>query len=121
MLDSLTPLLASAVAAAIPLIIAALGELIAERSGVLNLGLEGMMLVGGLAAFVTVAHGGGLTTAVLAAMLAGMVLALIFGFVTLTLQANQVAAGLSLTILGTGISAFFGRGYVGFRAPASFD
>jgi len=121
MLDSLTPLLASAVAAAIPLIIAALGELIAERSGVLNLGLEGMMLVGGLAAFVTVAHGGGLTAAVLAAMLAGMVLALIFGFVTLTLQANQVAAGLSLTILGTGISAFFGRGYVGFRAPASFD
>jgi len=120
MLDSLTPLLASAVAAAIPLIIAALGELIAERSGVLNLGLEGMMLVGGLAAFVTVAHGGGLAAAVLVAMLAGALLALIFGFVTLTLQANQVAAGLSLTILGTGISAFFGRSYVGFRAPASF-
>src|SRR6185369_58572 len=121
MLDSLTPLLASAVAAAIPLIIAALGELIAERSGVLNLGLEGMMLVGGLAAFVTVAHGGGLTAAVLAGMLAGMVLALIFGFVTLTLQANQVAAGLSLTILGTGISAFLGRQYVGFPAKDSFS
>ena len=120
MLESLTPLFASAVAAAIPLFLAALGELITERSGVLNLGLEGMMLVGALAAFVTVAHGGNLTLAVLAAMLAGILLALVFGFVTLTLQANQVAAGLSLTILGTGASAFLGREYVGFRAPTSF-
>jgi simple sugar transport system permease protein len=109
------------VAAAIPLILAALGELVAERSGVLNLGLEGMMLVGGLASFVAVTHGGGLAAAVLAAILAGVLLALLFGFVTLTLQANQVAAGLSLTILGTGVSAFLGRGYVGFRAPSSFS
>src|SRR6202008_4975306 len=95
-MESLTPLVASAIAAAIPLILAATGELVAERAGVLNLGIEGMMLVGGLAAFVTVTHCGGLTAAVLAGTLAGMVLALIFGFVTLTLQANQVAAGLSL-------------------------
>jgi ABC-type uncharacterized transport system permease subunit len=120
MFDSLSPLLASAVAAAIPLFLAAFGELIAERSGVLNLGLEGMMLVGALAAFATVAQGGNLTMAVFAAMLAGVLLALVFGFVTLTLQANQVAAGLSLTILGTGASAFMGREYVGFRAPSSF-
>jgi len=120
MIESLNPLLASAVAAAIPLILAALGELVAERSGVLNLGLEGMMLIGALAAFVAVAHGGGLVGAVLAALLAGALIALVFGFVTLTLQANQVAAGLSLTILGTGITAFLGRQYVGFRAPASF-
>ena len=52
--------------------------------------------------------------------LAGVLAALVFGFVTLTLQANQVAAGLSLTILGTGVSAFLGRGYVGNPAPASF-
>ena len=120
MFDSLTPLIASAIAAAVPLILAATGELVAERAGVLNLGIEGMMLVGGLASFVTVAHGGGLTEAALAGMAAGMLLALVFGFVTLTLQANQVAAGLSLTILGTGLSAFLGRAYVGFRAPASF-
>ena len=121
MIESLNPLLASAVAAAIPLILAALGELVTERSGVLNLGLEGMMLIGALASFITVAHGGGLAGAVLAALIAGALIALVFGFVTLTLQANQVAAGLSLTILGTGVSAFLGREYVGFRAPASFS
>ena len=120
MIESLNPLLASALAAAIPLMLAALGELVAERAGVLNLGLEGMMLVGALAAFVAVTHGGGLPGAVVAALLAGALFALIFGFVTLTLQANQVAAGLSLTILGTGLSAFLGRQYVGYRAPASF-
>jgi simple sugar transport system permease protein len=121
MIESLTPLLASAVALAMPLILAALGELVVERSGVLNLGLEGMMLVGALASFAAVAHGGGLAAAVPAAIAAGMLAALVFGFITLTLQANQVATGLSLTILGAGVSAFLGRQYVGFRAPASFE
>jgi len=120
-IESLTPLLASAIAAAVPLVLAALGELIAERSGVLNLGLEGMMLLGALASFAAVTHGAGLGGAVVAATVAGALAALLFGFVTLTLQANQVAAGLSLTILGTGISAFIGRQYVGFRAAESFD
>ena len=121
MIDSLTPLLASAIAAAIPLVLAALGELIAERAGGLNLGLEGMMLMGALASFAAVTHGGGLPVAVLAAMAAAALAALVFGFITLTLQANQVAAGLSLTILGAGVSAFIGRQYVGFRAAASFE
>src|SRR5882672_3859825 len=120
MLDSITPLVASAVALAIPLMLAALGELVVERSGVLNLGLEGMMLLGALAGFAAVAHGAGLGPAVLAAMAAGIIAALSFGFITLTLQANQVAAGLSLTILGAGVSAFLGRQYVGFAAPVSF-
>ena len=120
MLDSITPLVASAVALAIPLMLAALGELVVERSGVLNLGLEGMMLLGALAGFAAVAHGAGLAPAVLAAIAAGIIAALSFGFITLTLQANQVAAGLSLTILGAGVSAFLGRQYVGFAAPVSF-
>lgn len=120
MIESMTPLLASALAAAIPLMLAALGELVAERAGVLNLGLEGMMLIGALAAFMTIAHGGGLAAAVPIAMLAGAMAALVFGVVTLTLQADQVAAGLSLTILGSGVSAFVGRQYVGFPASASF-
>jgi len=120
MIESMTPLLASALAAAIPLMLAALGELVAERAGVLNLGLEGMMLIGALAAFMTITHGGGLGAAVLVAMLAAALAALVFGLVTITLQADQVAAGLSLTILGTGVSAFVGRQYVGFPAPASF-
>lgn len=120
MIESMTPLLASALAAAIPLMLAALGELVTERAGVLNLGLEGMMLIGALAGFMTIAHGGGLAAAVPIAMLAGALAALVFGVVTLTLQADQVAAGLSLTILGSGVSAFVGRQYVGFPASSSF-
>lgn len=120
MIESMTPLLASALAAAIPLMLAALGELVTERAGVLNLGLEGMMLIGALAGFMTITHGGGLVAAVPVAMLAGALAALFFGVVTLTLQADQVAAGLSLTILGSGVSAFVGRQYVGFPAAASF-
>lgn len=119
-MDSLTPLIASAIAAAVPLGFAALGELVVERSGVLNLGLEGMMLLGALAAFAVVAHGGGLGLAVAAGVAAGALAALVFGVLTVTLQANQVATGLALTILGSGISAFLGRQYVGFPAAASF-
>jgi len=118
--ESLTPLVASAIAAAVPLVFAALGELVVERSGVLNLGLEGMMLLGALAAFAAVAHGGGLGLAVAAGMAAGALAALVFGVLTVTLQASQVATGLALTILGSGISAFLGRQYVGFPAAASF-
>src|SRR5215510_10228988 len=120
-MDSINPLVASAVAAAIPLMLAALGELVTERSGVLNLGVEGMMLVGAVAAFAAVAHGGGLGLAVLAGVLAGSLAALAFGVLTISLQASQVATGLALTILGTGISAFLGRSYVGSRAAASFE
>jgi len=120
-LDSLTPLFASAVAAAIPLLLAALGELVTERSGVLNLGVEGMMLMGGVTAFIVVAHGGGLTVATIAACCAGMIASLLFAFVTLSLQASQVAAGLALAILGSGVSAFLGRGYVGNPAKVSFS
>jgi len=120
-MGSFDPLIASGLAAAIPLVYAALGELVAERAGVLNLGVEGMMLVGALAAFATVAGGAGVTAALVAAIFAGIAAAAAFAVLTLTLQASQVAAGLALTILGTGVSAFLGRGYVGFRAPASFD
>ena len=119
-MESLTPLVASAIAAAVPLVFAALGELVVERSGVLNLGLEGMMLLGALAAFAAVAHGGGLGLAVAAGIAAGALAALVFGVLTVTLQASQVATGLALTILGSGISAFLGRQYVGFPAAASF-
>jgi simple sugar transport system permease protein len=120
-LESLTPLLASAIGAAVPLILAALGELIAERAGVLNLGIEGMMLLGALASFIWVATGGGLFLAVVFGMAAGVAASMAFGFITITLQANQVAAGLSLTILGSGVSAFLGREFVGFAAPTSFS
>ena len=105
--------LASTVGAATPLIYASLGELIVERAGVLNLGVEGMMLAGAIAGFAVATQTGSLTLGFAAGMGAGMLLSLLFGFLTLTLQANQVATGLALTLFGVGLSAFVGRGFVG--------
>ena len=109
----LIPILASTVGAATPLVYASLGELITERAGVLNLGVEGMMLVGAIAAFAVTIQTGSLSLGLAAGMAAGMALALLFGFLTLTLQANQVATGLALTLFGVGLSAFIGRNFVG--------
>jgi len=111
--EHLIPILISTVAAATPLIYAALGELITERAGVLNLGVEGMMLIGAIAAFATGVSTGSLTLAFLAAMAAATLLALLFAFLTLSLQTNQVATGLALTLFGIGLSAFVGRSYAG--------
>ena len=101
------------VVAATPLIYAALGELVAERAGVLNLGVEGMMLVGALAAFAVSVGTGSLLAGYLAAAGAGMLLALLFAVLTLSLQTNQVATGLALTLFGLGLSAFAGRHFTG--------
>lgn len=110
-MNTLVLILAATVAAAIPLIFAALGELVVEKSGVLNLGVEGMMVVGAVFAFMTAAETGQLWLAILVGALAGAGMALIFGFITLSLMANQVATGLALTIFGIGLSAFIGQGY----------
>lgn len=110
---ALIPILSSTVMAATPLIYAALGELVTERAGVLNLGVEGMMLIGALTAFAVGATTGNLPLAYLAAMGSAALLSLLFAFLTLTLQANQVATGLALTLFGLGASAFAGRSYTG--------
>ena len=113
----MTALLVSVIAAATPLLLAALGALLVEKVAVLNLGVEGMMLMGAIAGF-AVAHGtGNLPLALAAAIAAGMALALLFAVLTLTLQANQTASGLALTIFGRGLSALVGAGYVGIAAP----
>ena len=107
------PFLISMIIAATPFLFAGMGELVAERSGVLNLGVEGMMLVGAVMAF-GVAHGTGSTPlAILAGAGAGAALALIFAVVSLTFLANQPATGLALTIFGIGASGLIGQGYVG--------
>ncbi len=93
------------ITAATPLVFAAIGELVVEKSGVLNLGVEGMMLVGAVCGFTAVHATGSATLGVLAGMVAGMVMALIFAFLTLHLQSSQVATGLALTIFGIGASA----------------
>ena len=94
-----------------PLVFAALGELITEKSGVLNLGVEGMMLIGAVCGFAVAAESGHLWLGVGAAVLAGAAASLLFGVLALTFQANQVAAGLALTIFGIGASAFIGLDY----------
>lgn len=111
--DLLIAFLASTAGAATPLILASMGELVTERSGVLNLGIEGMMLVGAVAGFAITLSTGSMSLGLLAAMAVGMAMALIFGFLVLTLQTNQVATGLALTLFGIGLSAFLGRGLVG--------
>ncbi len=111
--ELLIAFLASTAGAATPLVVASMGELVTERSGVLNLGLEGMMLVGAVVGFGVTLTSGSMTLGLLAAAAAGMLMSLVFGFLVLTLQTNQVATGLALTLFGIGVSAFLGRGYVG--------
>ena len=109
----LIPILAGTIVAATPLIYAALGELIAERSGVLNLGVEGMMLIGAVTAFAVALGGHSAIVATLAAAGAGALVSLVFAFLAITLGTNQYAAGLALTILGSGLSAFIGHDFGG--------
>jgi simple sugar transport system permease protein len=107
----ITSMLFATIVAGTPLIITALGELVTEKAGVLNLGAEGIMAVGAIAGF-AVAHDSGSTWAgVAAGCAAGAAMSLIFAVVTLTLMANQVAAGLALSIFGVGLSAFIGKPY----------
>lgn len=112
-MNPIIPIIASTVVAATPLIYAALGELIAEKAGVLNLGVEGMMLVGAVAGFAISLQTGSPTLAFAAAAGAGMLLSLVFAFLTLTMLTNQVATGLALTLFGVGLSAFAGHDFVG--------
>lgn len=109
--ELLIAIIVTVVGAATPILIAALGELVVERAGVLNLGVEGMMLVGAIVAFIVVFTTGNHYLAILLAAGAGVATALIFGFLTLRLSANQTATGLALTIFGTGLSALAGQGY----------
>ena len=113
-----TAILAGTIAAATPLVFAGLGELVAERTGVINLGVEGMMLVGAIAGFAFAAqYEASVASALLVGALAGMLMSLIFAFFTLSLSTNQSACGLALTIFGIGISAFIGQNYVSTALP----
>jgi len=105
--------LVSVIIAATPFLFAGMGELVAERSGVLNLGVEGMMLMGAVVAFATSYAAGSTPLAVLAGAGAGVLMALVFAFVSLSLLANQPATGLALTIFGIGASGLVGQAFVG--------
>jgi len=116
-MDTLIFIVTATIAAGTAIVLAALGELVVEKSGVLNLGVEGMMLVGAVASFAATAQSGNALAGIATGMLAGMAMALLFAFLTLTLMANQVACGLALSIFGVGLSAYFGRAYVNIVLP----
>jgi len=109
--------LAATIVAGTPLILVAMGELVTEKAGVLNLGAEGMMSIGAVTAFGVALAGGGPALAVVAAMAAACLMALVFGFLTLTMMANQVASGLALALFGVGLAAFAGKPFESATLP----
>lgn len=110
-------LIASLMVAATPLLLAAIGELVVEKAGVLNLGVEGMMIIGAIAGFAITVESGSPFLGFICAAIAGAVLSLLFVLLTQYAQANQVASGLALTLFGLGLSALLGQGYVGIKPP----
>lgn len=113
MMSQLLPILVATLVAGTPLVYAALGELIAERSGVLNMGVEGMMVIGAVLAFIVMMTTGSLTLSIIAAMLGASLLSLMFAVLAVSFRANQVAVGLALTIFGTSLGSYLGKSYVG--------
>src|SRR5690349_10053014 len=106
-------ILLTIITAATPLLLAAIGELVAERSGVLNLGVEGMMAVGAVCGFAAAYESGSPALGVLVSIVAGALMAVLFAILTLVFVANQVASGLALTLFGLGLSGLIGEAYVG--------
>ncbi|KGM89177.1 nucleoside ABC transporter membrane protein [Roseovarius mucosus DSM 17069] len=118
-LSSIDPalLLASLIVASTPILLAALGELVVERAGVLNLGVEGMMITGAICGFAMAVNTGSPFVGFVAAAVGGAILALLFALLTQLALANQVASGLALTLFGLGLSSLLGQGYVGIKPP----
>ena len=122
-LSSINPLvlLASIMVASTPILLAGIGELVTEKSGVLNLGVEGMMITGAVSGFVVAVETGSPALGFVAAAAAGTILALLFGIITQFLLSNQVASGLALTLFGLGLSSLIGQSYVGIKAPPTVN
>ncbi|MDE3027899.1 MAG: ABC transporter permease [Paracoccaceae bacterium] len=120
-LSAINPLvlIASLMVSATPILLAAIGELVVEKSGVLNLGVEGMMIIGAICGFATAVETGSPLLGFIAAAAGSAVLSLIFAILTQFLLANQVATGLALTLFGLGFSAMLGQGYVGRKPPST--
>ncbi len=119
MLGGINPsvLVASLMVASVPIILAAIGELVVEKAGVLNLGVEGMMIIGAICGFVTAVTTGNPYLGFVGGAVGGAVLSLVFGFLTQVLMSNQVATGLALTLFGQGLSSLVGQGYNGIKPP----
>ncbi|MDR3591274.1 MAG: ABC transporter permease [Negativicutes bacterium] len=113
-------ILAAAVTSGTPILYAALGELLTERAGILNLGVEGIMLAGAVSGFIAAVATGSSWWGLAAAMAAGGAVALIHGVLCISLRANQVVSGLALTLFGTGLSGYLGKSYIGMPIPQPF-
>lgn len=118
---SLTLLMATLMVAATPILFAAIGELIVEKAGVLNLGVEGMMITGAVCGFVVTIETGQPYLGFIAGAAGGAGLSLLFAFLTQITLANQVASGLALTLFGLGLSALIGQSYVGLKPERTPD
>jgi general nucleoside transport system permease protein len=116
-----TAICVAAITSGTSILLPALGEVLAERSGILNLGVEGMMLMGALFGYIVVVDTGSLPLAFLAAILAAMLLALIHAFLTVTLRTNQIVSGLAVTLFGTGLTSFVGKPFVGVTPPVMLE
>lgn len=112
-------LIASLMVASVPIILAAIGELVVERAGVLNLGVEGMMIMGAVCGFIMAVQTGSAVMGFVGGALGGAALSLIFALLTQFLLANQVASGLALTLFGLGLSSLLGQSFVGIRPPST--
>jgi simple sugar transport system permease protein len=122
-LGSINPvlLIASLMVAATPILLAAIGELVVEKAGVLNLGVEGMMIVGAVSGFAISVETGSPFLGFVAAAVGGALLSTLFILLTQVALANQVASGLALTLFGLGLSALMGQKYVGIKPPPTGD
>lgn len=116
----LIAILAGGIAAGTSILLAALGEIITERVGVLNLGLEGIMLIGAVSAFTFTIISGNNWVGILMAMVISAVIGLIFAVLTVSLHGNQIVCGLALVIFGTGVSSLIGKPYIGIPVPEAF-
>ena len=114
-------ILVRTVVAGTPLLLATLGEIVTERAGILNLGVEGMMSVGAVTGFIVTFTTGSPWLGMLVATLVGAAFSTIHAFVTVTLRANQVVSGLALTMLGLGISGLWGKPYIGRPLPVKME
>lgn len=115
--DFITILLSAGLVASVPLLLTALGETLTERAGLLNLGLEGMMLLSAFSGFVTALNTQSVLAGLVVGALTGLGLGLLFGYLTITLQVDQVMMGLGLTLLGGGVTGFLFRDFYGQQFP----
>ncbi|MDB6453839.1 ABC transporter permease [Falsirhodobacter sp. 20TX0035] len=118
---NLVTLLATLIVASVPILMAALGEMVVEKSGTLNLGVEGMMIMGAVTGFVVAVTTGNPVLGFLGGAAAGAAMAGLFALLTQVLLANQVASGLALTLFGLGLSSLMGQGWNGIRPPLTGD